>query len=414
MFTCNTRIIRLWRPRPSIENEPYLVKSTTLILVTILKLQPSPDNPKSILVSCWTGNYHLGDEAILSGLAVALRKEAIRLDVVSDNPAWTTVHHRIPSVCRPPRATWRGLGLAPFRCRQIFRYISAVRIADLCLLGGGGLFFDEASVKDWVQELKIPQIFGKPTGLVGIGVDALPSSAIQRLATIVHQTAFISVRDRESLERMRTWFPKAKIELSADLAFLLANESRGTPHRRDARRAVLFLRRWPDFEEGVAESVRRLSQTSSIPISILPLQKTHFCDDEAYGREVAAQAGNDLSALDYPPSLADLREQIGRYGFTVSMRMHGILLAALQGIPSIGIACCEKVRIIQEQLGLGNFVVNAEGLRNGELTQKVQALLADYPNYISILRNRVSELSTLADVNRQLVLSALRKGDSGS
>src|SRR5262249_26943819 len=180
---------------------------------------------RRVLVAGYYGFGNTGDEAILAALVAGLRERqpAARLVVASGDPGQARQRHGGASTF------WRDpLALA-----------EEVRRSDLVVIGGGGLFQDYAGVER--DTLLTPRHGGvtyyagpavlaaaarKPYILHGLGFGPLDSDDARRIVgAVARGAARISVRDEASRALLSVLgVDRARVELAADPAFLLASE----------------------------------------------------------------------------------------------------------------------------------------------------------------------------------------------
>ncbi|RPJ62394.1 MAG: hypothetical protein EHM23_03385 [Acidobacteria bacterium] len=363
------------------------------------------DRPKRVLIHGWTGNKNLGDEAILAGL---LRGSEGRWEVaaVSDDPGWTTRYHRIPAVRRIPRFTLKGICSAPARLGRIGRYVQAVRGSDLCLLGGGDMFLTESNARDWCQELLVPEWLGRRTGIVGVTAGNLPDAAARLVRNRMIKASFVTARDQNSLCLLRGIAPKSRTELAADLALLLSPLSSRPQQHSELDRCAVILRRWPELESRIDEALRFLVAKCKTRFDLLPMQKISFCDDELYSREVVARIP-ELHSFRFQADLDAFRHHLSAYPVVISTRLHGVLLAAIEGIPAIGISLSPKIEAFQRELGLPELVVDPAALTPTLLAEKWDWLAANYNRITARLRSSLPGLVDRAKRNSALIAEAL-------
>ena len=179
----------------------------------------------------------------------------------------------------------------PLGLRSLFtpwwRTLSAIRCADALVFGGGSLFTDIESVWAcllWRSYASVAVLFGTPYILAFQGAGPWKTALGRRLARKTYRFAsFISVRDVESLKRVRELVPTSGPVLSFDPAFALfaaypkssslvralaiiprANSSeqffaRVSEKLKEGWEAVTVLLLAPDSEEGVARRLQRMA-----------------------------------------------------------------------------------------------------------------------------------------------------------
>jgi polysaccharide pyruvyl transferase WcaK-like protein len=99
--------------------------------------------------------------------------------------------------------------------------------------------------------------------------------------------------------------------------------------------------------------------------------------DRAFARRVADRLARDgacppTEALG--PSAARAWQQLGELQAVVSVRLHGVLLSALAGVPCVPIAYDGKVTAAAERLGLGDVVIAPGGAGDDAVARSLAAV----------------------------------------
>jgi O-antigen/teichoic acid export membrane protein/polysaccharide pyruvyl transferase WcaK-like protein len=193
---------------------------------------------------------------------------------------------------------------------------------------------------------------------VGIGIG--PFQAGNELAShsVLSQLHHIWVRDQESREYPAKW-GLPNIDVGADICF-----ADGLFDFTSARanidpnligvviRGGQFATTSTEFQYSVLLTCRRLEERGfkvRVFAFCVPVDQEGIAYFERHGFEVATWDPDRLNAIDYLRTLSECR-------FFISARFHGVVVGALLGKPTIGIALDPKVKHICEKLGLGDFV----------------------------------------------------------
>ena len=115
--------------------------------------------------------------------------------------------------------------------------------------------------------------------------------------------------------------------------------------------------------EGVARSIRVAVEEFGAQAVLLPLWPNR--DEEML--EVIAKAAVKMGVPDEAMLRAELEHTpgkfagyVGRADMLVSMRLHALIFAAPQGVPSIALSYARKVRGFMSELGFERWVVEIE------------------------------------------------------
>lgn len=345
-----------------------------------------------LLASGFYGGFNLGDEAVLAGLLRLLQEAPCHVDltVLSGNPAATTEAHGVQALSR---------GLA----RDILPRALALRRSDALILGGGGLLQDVTgrrglrgtlgrtlSLARWASRAHVPLIFW------GVGIGPLQPNSVPPVAHVLRRAAVVSVRDEASQSLCRELGVES--DIVPDHAWAVP-----VPLRTGGDRLGVSLRRWPGLDvAAVAAGLRSVQARWRRPALFLAFE----ADDLEVGRRLQDALGQDN--LEVPPSLPSLEGVIEQYrdcAGVVAMRLHAGLLAAAQGIPSIGIAYDEKVSELHRGLGEDGLCLPVS--RAGDAPALLAQMLTQRAGWPDRLRSFAADQQATARVAAGALLARL-------
>ncbi|TBH21489.1 polysaccharide pyruvyl transferase CsaB [Thermus thermamylovorans] len=270
-------------------------------------------------VAGYYGFKNAGDEAILEAIARELRARGHEVLALSGDPRRTAGEHGI-------RAAHR---LNPL----------ALLGADLWLLGGGGLLQDATSALSltyYLSVLRMARLFRRRVVVFNQSLGPLSPGGERRVQRALKGVPVI-LRDQDSLAYAeRLGIPAA---LGADPALLLSPP----PVRREEDLVVVIPR------AGVAgEALKNLYITAN-----------HLVHE---GRQVLVlllQPGYDdavmntfyLHRIEKTSDPRRVLYLVAQAGYVISMRLHGLVLAAAAGTPFAGVAYDPKVAAFAKEAG---------------------------------------------------------------
>lgn len=272
-----------------------------------------------VLLSGYYGYGNLGDEALLSALARGLLDRGHEVRVLSGDPPATRALHQVPAAHR-----YRGLLPALVRC-------------DALVSGGGGLLQDVSSRRSldyYLGVIRLGRRLGKRVLVYGQSVGPLSARGRREVALALRGVP-VAVRDRPSAELLGGLGIDS--ESVADAALLLAPPP-PPPDPGAGRRPVLLVPRagHPDLDDALARAGRRL-QASGRKVALMAL----------HPREDAAELERLQGALGAPvwqaPDPARALERVADAGYVLSARLHGLIFAAVAGVPFAGLVYDPKV-----------------------------------------------------------------------
>ena len=355
-------------------------------------------NQRNGILIC--GSYGLGnagDEAILKAILqevrAALPEEAIT--VLSRNPAETAARHGVKALHMFDVPAWR----------------SAMRRARLYINGGGNLIQDVTSRRSlwyYLFTLRTAKKCGCKVMMYGCGIGPVcnPQDRAMTCRTLNRYVDAVTLREDASLSELRRYGVNGpEIILSADPALTLQRAAEDEIDRLmeenglipDGSYLGLCLRDWPGFEEKVpafAEAVRYICEKYALsPVFI----SINHRSDGAAADLVAEKLGISTCVIRQPLSTELTLGLMSRMQSVLSMRLHGLIFAAGQGIPLVGVVYDPKVSAFLSYMGQELYEdlqeVSAESLQ-GKLEQAL-ALRADR----AALESAVSRLRAIEQNN---------------
>ncbi|HZJ08425.1 MAG TPA: polysaccharide pyruvyl transferase CsaB [Trueperaceae bacterium] len=287
-----------------------------------------------VLLSGYYGFGNLGDEAILAGLAAALKSRGHVPVVLSGDPAAT---ERLHGVRARPRITGLPRALAS---------------VDAVVSGGGGLLQDRTSARSlayylWV--LRLARWSGRRVAVYGQSLGPLSDGGKAKLARELRGVPLF-VRDRASLALAAELGLEAS--LVGDAALLLGAGSKAPPANAGASSGPVVLVPRGGFE-GYNDALTRLASALAEAGRRVAVMALHPIEDLPPARRLlaAAPAGEWLE----PSTPAAALELLKSARYVVSARLHGCILAAVAGVGFAGLVYDPKVAGFLTQAGAPLF-----------------------------------------------------------
>ncbi|WP_457637852.1 polysaccharide pyruvyl transferase CsaB [Oceanithermus sp.] len=279
-----------------------------------------------VALSGYYGYGNAGDEAILMALVREAQRRGVEPVVLSANPKATEALHGVAAV---PRAKPAAL--------------AALARADGFLSGGGGLLQNKTSNKSLAYYLSLlytAQALGRPTWVLGQSLGPLGPGGRRLTAPALRRSRAVVVRDRASFELAKQMgVPEDKLTLGADAALLL----KPPKVERDERLVTLVPRgRLPDEANLRLLEVGRKLRDAGYRVRVLGFQPGF--DEEAL--DLFDGFDRELSG---DPNL--VFELIAGSGYVLSLRLHGLILAAAAGTPYAGGSYDPKVKAFCKESG---------------------------------------------------------------
>lgn len=328
---------------------------------------PAKRLPRLIAVG-FQGFGNVGDEAILCGLE-RLLEGAATVDVI------------VAGTVAPVHAAPAARRLHPWKLLPTPAALRAIRRADALIISGGGLVNDywPLVIPRYLAWVLAARLMGRPVVWAGVGVGPVRRRAWRLLAGIAFGlSSAVVVRDRASEAAAAGFLPSARVLVAADPAFALT-----VPADRPARSGVGIIVRSPapGDERHLERLVTALAATITslvergVRVGVLTM---HPAEDRTIRTSLeAALAGGvgegvAIDALPDDPSTA--ARSLGSYAVLVSTRLHGIILGAVAGVPSVAIVYDPKVAAAAELLGLADIAIPLSELTSVRLDGALVAL----------------------------------------
>ena len=315
------------------------------------------------------GFDNIGDEAILTGIEAALAGTAARVTTVFSGP-------RADGIAAFPEArrvvTTRHLpGLSALRL---------LRRTDLLVVAGGGIFNDHwtAVIPRYAAWVLAARLAGARVAWVGVGVGPIRRGWLRWLTRLAARaSSLVLVRDAASAELLGS--PSARVipdpslfnpfpaprprEPGGELELGLVVRA---PTSGEVGRTAALL-------DAIVSAAVAASANGARPVVMTMAGETdrRFAESLLGGLERAGLTEVRCEALGPTPAAA--LDRLGRLSGMITVRLHGLLLGALAGVPIVPIAYDGKVRVAAERLGLGDLVVPLADVSEVDLVERLEA-----------------------------------------
>ena len=309
-----------------------------------------------ILIGGAYGFGNAGDDAIL---------DAVLQEMKSIDP-----HMPVTVLSRRPRETRRNYGVSTLHSFDLPRMAWVLRRTKLYLNGGGNLMQDVTSRMSlwyYLYTLWCARRCGAAVQMYGCGIGPIVVPDDQKLAAriINRNVDAITLREPESREVLREFgIDKPEILLAADPVIRLQPASAFQVERFleqhgmavDGRYIAFILRRWRGFEE----HVRAFAAAAYHAYAQYGLTPVFLCINPRADVDAAQLVAEHLNVPYY--LISEQMPAALSIGFlakmqaVVSMRLHGLVFAAGQGVPLAGVSYDPKVRAFLDYIEQDNYV----------------------------------------------------------
>jgi len=279
-----------------------------------------------VALSGYYGFGNAGDEAILMSLVREARRRGVEPLVLSADPRATESLHGV--------AATRRTGAAA---------LAAVARSQGLLSGGGGLLQNRTSTRSLLYYLSLiylAQTLRRPAWVFGQSLGPLVGPGRRLTAPALRRSRAVVVRDRASYElAAELGVPQERLALGADAALLLEPPR---VSRREDLVTIVPRGRVPEPANLRLREVGLRLRELGYEVLVLGFQPNY--DEEAmdlfhgFERELSGD----------PRQVFHL---IAGSGYVLSLRLHGLILAAAAGVPYAGGSYDPKVRAFCEESG---------------------------------------------------------------
>jgi len=359
-----------------------------------------------LLVSGYYGFGNAGDEAILAGLVEGFREIApeVELTVLSGDPAATAAEHGVEAVPR---------GLTGVR--------SHLRLSDLLVSGGGGLLQDATSWRSplyYLGIIRLARAAGLPVACIGHGIGPLNRRWVRWLVRrTLSDVDVLAVRDRSSLDMLHALGVTRPTEATADLAFVMtppteteslrAWEKAGLRSNGDPK-VALALRHAPgagaaDLPASLAAGVAAACEDLKADLVMVPMQRP---GDLEFGEVVAREMSTEVAIVRAPLTAWETLALFRGFDLVIATRLHGLIFAAICGVPAVAISYDPKIDAMMGELGL-SVATSTSAFDRKALAAGVRDAWEVRAGMTGLLSDRAGELRAAALRNISLVASLL-------
>lgn len=354
-----------------------------------------------VIISGYYGFGNIGDEAILTSIVDTIRNERENTEfvVLSSDPNFTS----------------RDLSVRSINRLNVASILFEMSTANLFISGGGGLMQDVTgpiSVSYYGGLLKLAQIFKIPTMVYAQGVGPLSKNFNKNLVKkIFSKVDAITVREIFSRDDLITMgVPQNKIQVTADPALLLDSITKEQVRDILTEAGIdlsipiigIAIRPWHAWYERQLKAftsvVYQLAKKYGMQIVLIPFQ---LSSDLWLSREaeicfkIRPDSEVPVTVLERALSPKEMMGVIGATHLIIGMRLHALIMAAAQNVPSVGIAYDPKVKHFSNLAGFP-FIESVTDLQN------VENVLMTLESVVSNIQEKRDEMSVNIPKLREL------------
>lgn len=360
---------------------------------------------KRVVVSGYYGFKNSGDDAILSSICADLRAISpdLAVTILSNTPEEVPAEYGFPAVHR-------------FRLGQV---VKALKNCDLLLMGGGSLLQDGTSSRSlyyYLGLIWLAKCFGARVILYANGIGPIRRRVNRWLTRqIVNKVDTITLREHLSLEVLTGLkITRPKIAVTADPVFNLKLDgsisAAGICQREgiDLERPIVgvMFRSWQQEEAYVKKMAALcdyLMETYGAQIVFVPMR---FPADIRIAEDIQAKMRAAAVVIRHYYTAQEIIALIGQMKLVLSMRLHALIYAAVQGVPMMGFNYDPKVLYYVRELDV-ECVNHMHHIRLEEIEESIAAMMESPEAYRKKIAVNTARLKKEAKENRAYLAELL-------
>ncbi len=308
------------------------------------------------------------------------------------------------------------------------RWIADFATLDAAVSTGGTYLVERYPLGARIFELRMARALGVPTVFFTQSLGPFTDRRLRRdLRSILAGSPLVLLRDARSRDHLLDiGVPDTALHVVADAVFGRTASRPFVPRgARPVRSVAVSVRHWPPradatdpavqaFRAAVAAAVTWLVRERNIEVTFLSTcqgVEEYWTDDSAVAEEVAAGLPDDVRArvrvdrgFHHPDALA---AAYADFDMVIATRMHAAILALTAGTPVLPIAYEFKTVELFRALGLGDYVIDIDGIDAEQLVERASAFIDDLPALTDRLRAGVDGQRASAHRAEELVAAAL-------
>lgn len=339
-----------------------------------------------VIVSGYYGYHNSGDEAVLAALCQDLEQLGVKrkeITVLSADPHQTVNSHGVNALHR-------------YNLPAIIRMMQR---NHLLISGGGSLLQDSTSwrtIPYYLGIIHLALLKGMRVVVYSQGIGPVQRRFYQHwIVKVLNRTHGITVRDQQSEDCLRAWGLKQPVHTTVDPVFNMdlevVNQIEGI---------ALNIRPYQGWEkdvQGWITLVKEWVENLQLPVTFIPLGP----GDVQIGKQLT-NAVPQMRLLVGKDWLESAR-LVAQHSICVSMRLHGLIFAAIGNSIPIGLAYDPKISAIGSQMQIHIYPTSPRS----ELTMEIKRIRQDQQAYRQRLAERIILLRAKSCINRQVIASVL-------
>lgn len=296
---------------------------------------------KTVVISGYYGYDNTGDEALLASITASLKAmvPSLRIIVLSAKPEKTAQVYGVEAVNR----------------LNLLEVIGALRKADLLISGGGSLLQDVTgmlTIPYYLGIVLLSKILGKRVMFYAQGIGPVKGILGKMLIRLIgNKVDFITLRDSESADLLkRLGVKRPPVEVTADPVFSTEITVKKLKENIPGYETIfngepvvgIFIREWQGiqaYKKAVAGLADFLIEEGK-RVVFIPMQ---YPSDIGPAIEIKTLMKNEPLIIKQGYAFEQLIGLVQPMELVVGMRLHALIIAAVCGVPMVGLGYDPKV-----------------------------------------------------------------------
>lgn len=320
----------------------------------------------------FTGYYgmnNFGDD-LFGAICVAAAREFWQAEPLLVGPP---LNHVDAATTVPGWFSARAYGAAGMvgKAGRLLSFYRGLHGSDVLVMGGGSVINDRESFRKPMM-LAAKRSRGVQLAAIGVSIGPFKSAESQsRVASFIQEFAYVSVRDRRSFQLATEMGLSRTLHDGRDLAGLLPSLDAAPPKPRAAPGARLTIGVAPcnyadggeyqavpraKWEDATVEALAMLARTRPVDVLLFSLNEHPVHGDQQIAdrmRQALLLRGVEATRWRYAGSSPRAAvEALGRCDAIISARLHGAIVAYMQGVPFCIVDYHPKCKDFANDVGL--------------------------------------------------------------
>lgn len=342
---------------------------------------------KKVLFSGYYGFDNSGDDAILQAILeeIRIKDPSLDLNILSYNPQRTKNIYKVDAT-------------------QRFHFASvkkALKECDLLVSGGGSLLQDVTSSRSlyyYLGIIALAKFYKKKVYVYANGVGPISGKVNKKITgKILNKVDQITLRDQDSYDVVKDLGVEIPpIEVTSDPVYAMKGIEDSEAYKILKREGIssgsryigVCVRQWkksPALAQKLARILDRVYEELGVEVLFIPL---HYPEDVHFSELIQGKMinRNYTHVIRGNYSVKEIQGIIGICQIILAMRLHSLIYAVTELIPSVGIVYDPKVKAHLEQLEMKEYVE----VENMDEKKLLNDIIWVYRNK-AILRNNLKE-----------------------